>query len=221
MTAGRLPAAMHARNVMSLDPVTCESDATVAEAAGLMRDRKVGFVCVLRGGRLVGIVTDRMVATDCVAEGLDPGETPVEHIMQQPATVHEDETIFAVLDTLRSAGMVRRVPVVDDGNELVGVVSLSDLAPIAKDLLDGILAEDLHNATANARVLTGAKRIVKKIRRPGKADRLQEPPVVRKRRASRPGTQRNPIPRRRRVGEEGDSSGPTQPQGRDSWNRGR
>lgn len=211
---------MHARTVMSLNPITCETDAPIAEAAQLMRDRKVGFVCVLRGGRLVGIVTDRMVTISCVAEGLDPQETPVEHIMEQPATVNEDETIFAVLDTLRSAGMVRRVPVVDEGGRLVGVVSLSDLAPIAKDLLDGILAEDLHNATANARVLTGAKRIAKKIRRPGKAARLQEPSLLPKRQGSRPGAQRNPIPRRRRAGDEGDG-GLVQSRQRESWNRGR
>jgi CBS domain-containing protein len=210
---------MHARDVMSPDPVTCEADATVAEAAGLMRDRRVGFVCVLRGGRLAGVVTDRMVATDCVAEGLPPEETPVEHIMQQPATVGEDETVFAVLDTLRGAGMVRRVPVIGEGGGLVGVVSLSDLAPVAKDLLEGILAEDLHNATANARVLTGAKRIAKKIRRPGKAGRVQEPSVVPKRRASRPGIQGKTLPRRGRAGDGEDGS--VQAQRRESWNRGR
>jgi CBS domain-containing protein len=212
---------MHARNVMSLNPVSVDADATVAEAAELMRDRRVGFVCVLRQGRLVGVVTDRMVATDCVAEGLDPRETPVEHVMQQPATVDEDETIFAVLDTMRSSGMVRRVPVVNAAGELVGVVSLSDLAAVAKDLVDGILDEELHNSTANARVLTGAKRIVKKIRRPRKAGRLREPPVVAKRQASRPGVQRDALPRRRRAG--GPAGQPRQQatQRGESWNRGR
>lgn len=189
---------MHARNVMSLNPVCCDSSDSIADAAALMRDRAVGLVCVLDGSRLVGVLTDRMVATDCVAEGLDPTETPVEHVMAQPSTVTPDETIFAVLDTMRSAGMVRRVPVVEETGELVGIVSLSDLAAVAKDLVDGILDEDLHNAQSNARALTGAKRIVKRIRRPTKAERLTEPPVQRKRGASRPGAQRNPIPRQRR-----------------------
>jgi CBS domain-containing protein len=197
---------MHARDVMSADPVSCEADAPVAEAARLMRDRGVGFVCVVRDGRLVGVVTDRMVATDCVAEGLDPQETPVEHIMQQPATVTEDETVFAVLDTMRSAGVVRRVPVLGASGELLGVVSLSDLAPVAKDLLDGILAEDLHNATANARVPTGAKRIAKRIRAP-------------KRTGNRPGVQGKPAPRRRRTGAQDGSA--IHFRQRESWNRGR
>jgi CBS domain-containing protein len=201
---------MHARNVMTLNPVACDADATVAEAAQLMRDRKVGFVCVLQGSRLVGVLTDRQVATDCVAEGLDPVETPVEHVMAQPATIGPDETIFAVLDTMRGAGMVRRVPVVDESGALLGVVSLSDLAVVAKDLIGGILDEDLHNAQTNARALTGAKRIVKRIRRPSKADRLQDPAVGPKRRANRPGEQRNPIPRQDR---RNDSQ--------ESWNRAR
>lgn len=210
---------MHARNVMSADPVSCGSDAPVAEAARLMRDRGVGFACVLRGGRLVGVVTDRMVATDCVAEGLDPQETPVERIMQRPATVTEDETLFAVLDTMRSAGVVRRVPVLGADGELVGVVSLSDLASVAKDLLDGILAEDLHNATANARVLTGAKRIAKRIRRPGQAP-IEDPAFSPKRKVSRAGIPRNPLPRRRRAG--GDVGGSdARFRQRESWNRGR
>lgn len=210
---------MHARDVMSPDPVSCEAGATVAEAAGLMRDRGVGFVCVLRQGRLAGVLTDRMVATDCVAEGLDPQETPVEHIMRQPSTVTEDETVFAVLDTMRSSGRVRRVPVVDARGGLLGVVSLSDLAAVAKDLVDGILAEELHNATANARALTGAKRIAKRIRRPAKADRIQDAPIAAKRQPSRAAAQRNPIPRRRRIGEhEGPEAVPPR---RESWNRGR
>src|SRR5688572_11203937 len=108
---------MHARNIMSLNPVACPEDAPVAEAAQLMRDRAVGFVCVLRGSRLVGVLTDRQVATDCVANDLDPTETPVGHIMAKPATVGPEETIFAVLDTMRSAGMVRRVPVIEENGE--------------------------------------------------------------------------------------------------------
>jgi CBS domain-containing protein len=190
---------MHARNVMTLNPIACDVQDTVADAARLMRDRRVGFVCVLRGTRLAGVLTDRQVATDCVAEGLDPQGTPVEHVMAQPATIGPEETIFAVLDTLRGAGMVRRVPVVDDDGSLLGVVSLSDLAVVAKDLVDGILDEDLHNAQTNARALTGAKRVVKRIRRPSKADRIQDPAIAGKRHASRPGVQRDPVPRQRRA----------------------
>lgn len=183
---------MHARDVMTLDPIACDVSDTVADAAQLMRDRKVGFLCVLRGERLAGILTDRQVATDCVAEGLDAQSTRVEHIMARPATVGPEETIFAVLDTMRSAGMVRRVPVVDESGALLGVVSLSDLAVVAKDLVDGILDEDLHNAQTNARTLTGAKRIVKRIRRPSKAEGLRDPPsgVAGKRGARRPGVGR-------------------------------
>jgi hypothetical protein len=73
---------------------------------------------------------------------------------------------------MRSAGVVRRLPVVNANKELIGIVSISDIAVVAQDLVDGVLLEATHNAMNEARVLTGAKRIVKEIRRPTKADRL-------------------------------------------------
>lgn len=64
------------------------------------------------------------------------------------------------------------MPVVNANRELVGVVSISDVAIIAKDLIDAVLLEETHNATKNTHILTGAKTIAKDIRRPTKTDRL-------------------------------------------------
>ena len=157
---------------MTKDPVACDANEPVENVARLMRDKGVGCVIVLRNKKVVGIVTDRMLATSVIADGLG-ADTAVEEVMHQdPACVNLDDNVFAIIDTMRSAGVVRRVPVVNELEQLVGIVSISDIAVIAKDLTDAMFLETTHNAMQEAKVLTGAKRIVKDIRRPTNLDRL-------------------------------------------------
>lgn len=163
---------MHVEHFMTKDPVACSVNDPVEVVARLMRDKGIGYVVCLRDGRIAGCVTDRQLAIGVLAEGL-PSDTPVEDVMTtDPATVTLDDNVFSVVDTLRSAGVVRRVPVVDENGRLVGVVSISDVAVMAKDLIDAVLLEETHNSMDEAKVLTGAKRVVKEIRRPTKTDRL-------------------------------------------------
>jgi CBS domain-containing protein len=187
---------MRVEHIMSLNPVACESDQPCQEAAALMRDRATGCVVVLENERVVGLLTDRMLATELVAGGLD-GDTPVSDVMvREVACLSPDDSVFAACDTMRSAHLARRVPVIGPGRELLGIVSISDIAVVAQDLIDAVLAEDTQHSLKRARVLTGAKRFVKRLRRPTKVDRLPaELPALPKRRASRPGLVRNPIPR--------------------------
>ena len=164
---------------MTKDPVACNVNEPVEAVARLMRDKGVGCVVCLRDGRVAGIVTDRQLTLNVLAEGLAP-DTPVEDVMTpNPATVTLEDNVFSVVDTMRSAGVVRRLPVVDDEHRLLGLVSISDVAIIAQDLVDAVLLEETHNATKEARILTGGKRIGKDIRRPTKTDRLPHGPPTR------------------------------------------
>ena len=157
---------MHVEHFMTRNPVACDVNEPVEGVARLMRDKGVGSVVVLRGGKVAGIVTDRQLAVGVLGEGLG-AETPVEEVMtKDPACLTLEDTLFSVLDTMRSAGVVRRVPVVNADRELVGIVSISDVAVIAKDLIDAVLLEETHNAMNEVKVLTGAKSIVKDMRRP-------------------------------------------------------
>ena len=165
---------MHVEHFMTKNPVAAEANEPVENVARLMRDKGVGCVVVLRNGKVAGIVTDRQIAVGVVAEGLSV-DTPVEEVMtSNPATLTLDDNIFAVVDTMRSANVARRIPVVNQNDELVGVVSISDIAVIAKDLMDAVFLEETHHAMEEAKILTGAKRIVKDIRRPTKTDRLNQ-----------------------------------------------
>ena len=170
---------MHVEHFMTKNPVACDVNEPVEGVARLMRDKGVGSVIVLRSGKVAGIVTDRQLAIGVLGEGLD-ADTPVEEVMtKDPACLTLEDSVFSALDTMRSAGVVRRVPVVNANRELVGVVSISDIAVIAKDLIDGVFLEETHHAMNEAKILTGAKRIVKDIRRPTKMDRLPEDQEIR------------------------------------------
>lgn len=159
--------AMHVEHFMTLDPVACEANDSVEDVSRLMREKGVGSVVILEHGKVVGIVTDRQVATEAVARGLAPGSTPVAKIMtRDPATVTLEDTLFSVLDTLRSAGVVRRVPVVNASHELVGIVSISDLAVVAKSLMDALLLEDTRHALSEVKLHSGGKRVQKATRAP-------------------------------------------------------
>lgn len=163
---------MHVEHFMTKNPVACDVLDPIEVVARLMRDKGVGCVVCLRNGKVAGIVTDRQLAIGALAEGLG-ADTAVEDVMTaDPACVTLEDNVFSVVDTMRSAGVVRRVPVVNAERELVGIVSISDVAVIAKDLVDAVFLEDTYNATRETMLLTGAKRVVKEMRRPAKGDRL-------------------------------------------------
>lgn len=163
---------MNVEHFMTKDPIACEFDDSCRDVAKLMRDKGIGAVVVLRNGRVAGIVTDRQLAVKVLAEGKDADSKVREVMTTNPATLTLEDNLFSAIDSLRSAGVVSRLPVVNAENQLIGLVSLSDIALIAKDLIDAVLLDQTHHALEEARVLTGAKRLVDKIRRPTKTDRL-------------------------------------------------
>ena len=111
---------------------------TALEAARLMRQHHVGDVLVVeRNGANVpvGIVTDRDLVVEIMAAGLDPGAINVEDIMApELATVKESAGILEALQYMRRKG-VRRLPVVGDSGNLIGIVTLDDLLELLSEEL--------------------------------------------------------------------------------------
>jgi len=102
-----------------------------------MRENHVGDLLVVdqqNGVRTpVGIVTDRDIVIAVVAPGLDPAVLSVGDVMgPELETVDEDEGIFETLHQMRDAG-VRRIPVVNENNELIGIVSTDDIVQLLAD----------------------------------------------------------------------------------------
>lgn len=132
--------------VMTRDPYGVSKDASLSHAAQVMRDREIGDVLVLRtDGSLCGLVTDRDLVVRGLAEGLDPDTATVEEICNhEPVTLTSDQPVEEAVRTMREHD-IRRLPVVDDG-EVVGIVSLGDLA-IERDPSSALA--DISRAPAN------------------------------------------------------------------------
>ena len=129
------------KEVMSTGPITLDRDASLAEAARVMRDRGIGDVIVVEGDDAEGIVTDRDIVIRGVAEGADPNTTRLGQVVSGDLTsVAPDDPVERALELMREKA-VRRLPVLEGGKP-VGVVSLGDLA-IQQDA--GSVLADISN----------------------------------------------------------------------------
>lgn len=124
---------MIVQSVMSEDPVTRPSDASVRTAAETMRDRGVGSVLVTEDDALVGILTERDLATRVLAEGLDPDGLAISDVMSSP--VHTIEPAANIEDAIEAMieHEVKRLAVVLE-DEIRGVVSVRDIAHAEPEL---------------------------------------------------------------------------------------
>jgi len=114
--------------IMTRDVSVVSPDDKLLRAAQLMRDLDVGALPVCNGKRLVGMITDRDITIRAVAEGRAPDSMSVSDIMSdQVFWCFEDQTAGEVLQQMGDQ-QIRRVPVISRNMELVGVVSLGDLA---------------------------------------------------------------------------------------------
>jgi CBS domain-containing protein len=113
--------------VMTPRPVALPLDASVVEAARLMRDQGIGDVLVTSEGMLVGVVTDRDIVVRALADGGEPRGTTVGEVCTADLiSIRPEEDVENALRLMR-AHAVRRLPVVDGGRP-VGIVTLGDLA---------------------------------------------------------------------------------------------
>jgi CBS domain-containing protein len=126
------------KEVMTPVAITLGSDASLVEAARLMRDQGIGDVIVVEGEDAAGIVTDRDIVIRGVAEGVDPSVTRLGQVITADLTaVAPDDSVERAIELMREKA-VRRLPVLDRGKP-VGVVSLGDLA-LQRDA-DSVLAD--------------------------------------------------------------------------------
>jgi CBS domain-containing protein len=125
------------KEVMTERPITLDRDASLAEAARLMRDQGIGDVIVVEGEDAEGIVTDRDIVIRGVAEGADPDTTRLGQVVSGTLTsVAPDDQVERATELMREKA-VRRLPVLEGGKP-VGIVSIGDLA-VARDA-DSVLA---------------------------------------------------------------------------------
>lgn len=130
-----------ARDIMTPGVECASVNDTVADAARKMRDLRVGALPICGDDdRLKGMITDRDIVLNWVAEGEDVSTSLVgEHAGEEVVTIGADDSLEEALETMARAG-VRRLPVID-GHDLVGMISQADIARRLPDELSGRLVE--------------------------------------------------------------------------------
>lgn len=133
--------------ICNRETIIITTDRTIVDAARLMRDQHVGDLVVveeLSGRRIpVGILTDRDLVVEILAKEISLGAVTVGDVMtREPLTARETDSIYDTMQRMRAKG-VRRIPVVDAGGSLVGIVAVDDFLDLLSDEL-----------TALARVVT-------------------------------------------------------------------
>ncbi|WP_405965963.1 CBS domain-containing protein [Streptomyces sp. NBC_00723] len=136
----------HVSDVMTSALVTVEPQASVTAVARMMRDENIGAVLVTDGDHLRGLVSDRDLVVRALAEGSDPNNmTVADACSEDLVTVGPDDDLTLAVEVMREHS-VRRVPVIDEEQHPVGIVSLGDLA-IERD--PGSALGDISAARSN------------------------------------------------------------------------
>lgn len=144
------------KDICILDVATCSRDASVLEAARAMRQHHTGTLVVVDdplGERApAGIVSDRDIVVEALANELDPATTPVARIMSRQLVIASaSEDAAAAVERMRLHG-VRRLPVVDHAGSLIGIVTLDDLLVLharrANELAEIVSREQNHEHRA-------------------------------------------------------------------------
>jgi CBS domain-containing protein len=137
------------RDIMTQGATCVGENDTVVSAATKMRDLAVGALPICgEDDRLKGMITDRDVAIQVVAEGRDPSSVRVSELAQgEVVTIGADDSIDELLRTMTRYA-VRRVPVID-GHRLAGIVSQADVARSLPEDQVGKLVELISGAPSN------------------------------------------------------------------------
>ena len=140
----------HIRDIMTPDPVCVSEGDSIREAARIMAREDTGVVPVVDGKKVIGMITDRDIVVRLVAEGRDPANAHVNEAMTKNVrAVRETDSVNDALNVMSSA-QVRRVPVVNDRNEIVGIVSMKDVAGTGnQDDKVGKTVENISTAPPN------------------------------------------------------------------------
>jgi CBS domain-containing protein len=117
---------MNVSEMMSTNLCKIDAQATITEAAALMKERDVGWLPIMSGENVQGIVTDRDIVIRCVADGLDCESTPIREVMTREVfSCHSQDSMDCAAAVMEEK-KVRRLLVTDAQDKPIGVLSVSD-----------------------------------------------------------------------------------------------
>ncbi len=123
-------------DIMRKNVISIGEEASVTEVAKLMKDNDIGSVVVAKGSRAQGIITEKDVIHNMVAMGAEASKTTAGEIMSKPIkVVRPDATVEQVAKSMKE-NSIKRFPVVNANNELVGMISEGDIMRIFPSIVD-------------------------------------------------------------------------------------
>ena len=115
------------KDVMTPSPVCCKRDDKLDTVAKLMLDHDCGEIPVCNENKLIGVITDRDIVLRAVAVKKDPKALTADDVMTRHVyTVAENDKLSDALELMEKK-LVRRLPVIDDSGNIVGILSQADL----------------------------------------------------------------------------------------------
>ena len=119
---------MKIKEIITCEPHCIGPDATLEEAAEDMKTLDVGILPICKDEELIGAVTDRDIAIRGVAEGCDPKTTPVREVMSRVIVYCFDAQEVEEAADMMEKNRIRRLPILDRQQRVIGIISLGDLA---------------------------------------------------------------------------------------------
>ena len=138
------------RDAMTRNVRTATPAQSLTDAARMMKSEDAGAIPVVEDGRLVGIVTDRDIVVRAVAEGIDPSMLLISDVVTRPViAVMPGQDLEEAL-ALMAQYQVRRLPVVEEDDEVVGILAQADIALNVKEKRAGETLEEISKPTPSA-----------------------------------------------------------------------
>jgi len=116
------------RDVMTPNPQCVSERDSILDAARIMQSADTGVVPVVDGKKIIGMITDRDIVVRLIAEGKDVGKARVNEAMTKSVRKVDEDTPINEVVELMSNAQIRRVPVVNRNDEIVGIISMADIA---------------------------------------------------------------------------------------------
>ena len=120
------------REIMTGDVKTASREMSLQAVAALMRDGDMGSMPIVEDGKLVGIVTDRDIVVRGIAAGKDAAASIGDVMTTEIFSVKENDFVFEAI-RLMGDKQVRRVPIINEAGELVGIIAMADVALETED----------------------------------------------------------------------------------------
>ena len=142
---------MKLNQIMTRDVEVIHPDDTLQTAAEKMRSRDIGFLPVCDGDRLIGVLTDRDLITRALAEGTESKAMLGRDLVTSPAIYCFDDQNVDEAAKLMHDNQIRRLVVLSRDKQMVGVISLGDLAISADDKLSGEVLQSVSEPMSASR----------------------------------------------------------------------